>query len=77
MRLVRHGPRGAEKPGLLDAQGTLRHLSSVIDDIDGAALAQASLDRLRRIDPTTLPAVAPNTRLGACVGGAATSSASA
>lgn len=68
MRLVRFGPRGAEKPGLLDAQGTLRDLSSVIDDIHGPTLAPASLARLRQIDPAILPAAPAGARLGACVG---------
>jgi 2-keto-4-pentenoate hydratase/2-oxohepta-3-ene-1,7-dioic acid hydratase in catechol pathway len=68
MRLIRYGARGAEKPGLLDAQGTLRDLSSIVDDIHGPTLSPASLDRLRRIDPATLPAVPEPVRLGACVG---------
>ncbi len=68
MRLVRFGPRGTEKPGLLDAQGTLRDLSSVVDDITGATLSPTSLARLRQIDPATLPAAPAGVRLGACVG---------
>jgi 2,4-didehydro-3-deoxy-L-rhamnonate hydrolase len=68
MRLVRFGPRGAEKPGLLDGQGTLRDLSSVIDDLHGPTLAPASLARLRKIDPAALPAAPSGARLGACVG---------
>lgn len=68
MRLVRFGPRGAEKPGLLDAQGTVRDLSSVIADIHGPSLAPAVLARLRTLDPATLPAVPAGTRLGSCVG---------
>ena len=68
MRLVRFGPRGAEKPGLIDAHGTVRDLSALIPDITGATLSPASLARLRALDPAELPAVPADTRLGACVG---------
>ena len=68
MKLLRYGPPGREKPGLLDAAGTLRDLSAHIADIDGSMLDTASLDRLRALDPATLPAVAGQPRLGACVG---------
>ena len=64
MKLLRYGPAGAEKPGLLDAEGTIRDLSAHIADIDGAALAPESLDALARIDPATLPAVDGSPRLG-------------
>ncbi len=67
MKLVRFGPRGAEKPGAIDAAGNLRDLSGVVGDIGGAVLAQ--LDRLRGLDLETLPKVAGKPRLGACVGG--------
>ncbi|RKF15035.1 FAA hydrolase family protein [Roseovarius spongiae] len=68
MKLIRHGERGAERPGMVAPDGTLRCLADVIGDIDGAALAPAALDELRDIDPATLPRVPDNTRLGACVG---------
>ncbi|MBV5265581.1 fumarylacetoacetate hydrolase family protein [Pinisolibacter aquiterrae] len=68
MKLLRHGPRGAEKPGLLDATGRIRDLSGVIDDVAGAALAPDTLARLAAIDPATLPLVAEGTRIGPCVG---------
>jgi 2-keto-4-pentenoate hydratase/2-oxohepta-3-ene-1,7-dioic acid hydratase in catechol pathway len=68
MKLLRHGPAGQEKPGLLDRDGKIRDLSGVVRDIDGEALSPASLDRLRRLDPTTLPLVSGSPRLGACVG---------
>jgi 2-keto-4-pentenoate hydratase/2-oxohepta-3-ene-1,7-dioic acid hydratase in catechol pathway len=68
MKLLRYGPAGQEKPGLLDAQGTLRDLSGVIPDLAGDALLPASLDRLRGLDPATLPAVAGTPRIGPCVG---------
>ena len=69
MKLLRYGPAGAEKPGLLDAAGTIRDLSGAIPDLAGDALLPASFDRLRRIDPATLPAVAGTPRLGPCVAG--------
>src|SRR6266436_10122262 len=68
MKLLRYGPTGQEKPGLLDRNGQIRDLSGVVRDIDGAALAPASLDRLRRLDLTTLPLVSGSPRIGACVG---------
>ena len=46
MKLLRYGPKGQEKPGLLDAQGKIRDLSKVVDDIDGSALSDASLAKL-------------------------------
>ena len=66
MKLLRYGPRGAEKPGILDAAGRIRDLSSVVPDIDGAVLTR--LDSLK-IDPETLPIVAGNQRIGPCVTG--------
>lgn len=68
MKLLRYGPPGEEKPGLLDGDGTIRDLSSVIDDVAGASLTPAGLDRLRQQDPTALPQVDAGVRLGPCVG---------
>ena len=68
MKLLRYGPPGQEKPGLLDADGRIRDLSAHVDDIAGAALLPDGLDRLRAIDPATLPLVEGNPRLGPCVG---------
>jgi len=68
MKLLRYGAPGQEKPGLLDRDGKIRDLSGTVGDIDGAALAPASLDRLRRLDPTTLPLVSGSPRLGPCRG---------
>ena len=68
MKLLRYGPIGHEKPGLLDASGQLRDLSAHVADIAGPALLPEQLARLRQIDPSTLPAVPGNPRLGACVG---------
>ena len=67
MKLLRYGPAGQEKPGLLDADGHIRDLSAHVDDIAGAALSPASLARLAALDPATLPLV-PDHRLGPCVG---------
>ncbi|MCK6424113.1 MAG: fumarylacetoacetate hydrolase family protein [Burkholderiaceae bacterium] len=64
MKLLRHGPRGAERPALLDAHGVVRDLSGVITDLTAEHLSPAGLDALRRLDPATLPALAPPTRLG-------------
>ena len=63
MKLLRFGPKGNEKPGLLDAQGTVRDLSGVLPDLTASALAPASLARLREIDPASLPAVAEPGRI--------------
>jgi 2-keto-4-pentenoate hydratase/2-oxohepta-3-ene-1,7-dioic acid hydratase in catechol pathway len=68
MKLLRYGPAGREKPGLLDREGGIRDLSGAVRDIDGEALAPASLDRLRRLDPASLPLVPGTPRLGPCVG---------
>jgi len=67
MKLVRYGNVGHEKPGLMDGD-TLRDLSDHIDDVTGATLDDATLHRLRGIDPATLPAVDGTPRIGACVG---------
>ena len=69
MKLLRHGPKGAEKPGLLDPDGTIRDLSGVVGDIGGATLSDEGLERLRRLDAGRLPAVDPSVRLGPCVAG--------
>ena len=73
MKLLRYGAMGAEKPGLLDANGQIRDLSAHVADIGGAALSPEGLKRLAALDPQSLPLV-PGTpqqdiRLGACVGG--------
>ncbi|MEJ5029738.1 ureidoglycolate lyase [Comamonas sp. MYb69] len=67
MKLLRYGPVGQEKPGLLDSSNTLRDLSGVLGDIEGAHLGDAALARLRAIDPATLPAVPGQPRIGPCV----------
>ena len=69
MKLLRYGPVGQEKPGMLDGNGDLRDLSGVVDDIAGAVLSDDGMAKLRAIDPATLPKVEGNPRLGPCVGG--------
>ena len=67
MKLVRYGPPGKEKPGLIDSQGVLRDLSRKVKDIDGAALAPSSIAALKKLDPKKLPAVKGKPRLGPCI----------
>ena len=67
MKLVRYGPPGKEKPGLIDADGKLRDLSRKVKDIDGTNLAPGELAKLRKLDPKKLPLVKGRPRLGACV----------
>jgi 2-keto-4-pentenoate hydratase/2-oxohepta-3-ene-1,7-dioic acid hydratase in catechol pathway len=64
MKLLRYGPNGFEKPGLLDAGGTIRDLSGVMPQIISQNLAPTELARIRRIDTGTLPKVSGNPRLG-------------
>ncbi len=72
MKLLRYGPAGHEKPGLLDAHGRVHDLSALVPDIAGAVLLPASLNQLRRLNPDHLPLVPglpqQDLRLGACVG---------
>src|SRR5580658_10780722 len=67
MKLLRWGPRGQEKPGMLDRDGVLRDLSGAVADINPETLAPAALDKLRKLDPAKLPAVPGKPRLGPCV----------
>jgi 2-keto-4-pentenoate hydratase/2-oxohepta-3-ene-1,7-dioic acid hydratase in catechol pathway len=67
MKLLRYGPAGQEKPGLLDQTGTIRDLSAHVADFTAATLTFDTLDRLRSLDPATLPAVDASVRLGAPV----------
>ena len=67
MKLVRYGPKGQEKPAMLDADGQLRDLSAHIPDIAGEALSDDSLGRLAALDPASLPVVTAD-RIGPCVG---------
>ena len=67
MKLLRFGAVGKEKPGMVDADGVIRDLSGVVDDIAGAALTPKGLAKLARINPAKLPKVSPRTRIGSCV----------
>lgn len=67
MKFLRYGPRGAEKPGILDEAGNIRDLSGVTGDIAGSILTD--LDRFRSLKIDSLPIVEGNPRLGSCVGG--------
>lgn len=71
MKLLRYGPQGQEKPGLLDADGGVRDASALVADWAGPSLAPAALARLAQVDPASLPRVAGvaqrDLRLGPCV----------
>jgi len=67
MKLLRWGPRGQEKPGMLDRDGVLRDLSGVVADINPETLAPAALDKLRKLDAAKLQVVPGKPRLGPCV----------
>ena len=69
MKLVRFGPRGREKPGIIDSKGAIRDLSKVVPDIAGEALSPKGLAKIRKAPIDKLPLVRGNPRLGACVGG--------
>lgn len=69
MKLLRYGPQGAEKPGLLDDDGSIRDLSSVVSDISGQALGEGLIGSLSGLDVKSLPVVDGDPRLGPCVGG--------
>jgi ureidoglycolate lyase/2,4-diketo-3-deoxy-L-fuconate hydrolase len=72
MKLLRSGPPGQERPGLLDAEGRVRDLSALVDDIAGDVITPAGLAKLQAIDPGTLPLVdgtpQQDLRVGPCVG---------
>jgi 2,4-diketo-3-deoxy-L-fuconate hydrolase len=67
MKLLRFGPKGNEKPGLVDAQGALRDLSSVLPDLTSAHLSRSWLDRLASVDVQRLPLVAEPGRIAPIV----------
>ncbi|SHO66004.1 2-keto-4-pentenoate hydratase/2-oxohepta-3-ene-1,7-dioic acid hydratase (catechol pathway) [Pseudoxanthobacter soli DSM 19599] len=69
MKLLRYGPAGQERPGLLDGEGLIRDLSSVVPDISGKTLSRAGIEALRRLDTAALPLVADPVRIGPCVAG--------
>lgn len=68
MKLLRHGPSGAEKPGILHSDGTVRDLSAIVSDIGGDVLSDAGMAKIRAADPARLPIV-QGARLGPCVAG--------
>ncbi|MBN9431934.1 MAG: fumarylacetoacetate hydrolase family protein [Bosea sp.] len=69
MKLLRFGAAGAEKPGLLDKDGTIRDLSGVVSDITPETLKNGAIAKIAAIDPATLPAVEAGVRLGPIVNG--------
>ena len=69
MKLLRFGLNGAEKPGIVDADGRVRDLSGIVPDISGAVLSDEGMQAIRDADLTTLPIVSADTRLGPCVVG--------
>jgi ureidoglycolate lyase len=69
MKLLRYGPAGQEKPGILDAAGAIRDLSAIVPDITGDVLSPAALAKIAAVDVNSLPKVAGNPRLGSPVTG--------
>mgnify|MGYP005842858821 CR=1 FL=1 len=69
MKLLRWGPSGEERPGILDGEGRIRDLSGVVRDIDGKAISPEGLAKIRAVDPSTLPLVEGDPRIGPCVAG--------
>lgn len=68
MKLLRYGPAGAEKPGILDQEGHIRDISSLTSDIDGSFLTSMGFQKLASMDWSSLPMVSGQPRIGACVG---------
>lgn len=70
MKLCRYGPKGSEKPGLVDAGGRIRDLSAHVPDLTPETVTIETLERLKGVDPETLPPVEGEQRYGAVVKGA-------
>ena len=68
MKLIRFGPSGHEKPGLVDAHGDIRDLSAYVTDISFRQLSMDTLHLLKKLDPAALPLVPADVRIGPCVG---------
>src|SRR5262245_4118739 len=68
MKLLRYGPAGREKPGIVDSDGKIRDLSRIVPDIDGAMLADGGLAKIKKANISRLKVVPGKPRLGACVG---------
>ena len=69
MKLLRYGPAGSEKPGIIDAEGNIRDLSDVVPDISGDVLSPEGLAKIEKADLSKLPLVDRSERLGPCVAG--------
>jgi len=69
MKLLRYGNPGQEKPGMLDQNGTIRDLSNIVEDIAGEVLLPEGLEKLKNLDPGSLPTIEGSPRMGACVSG--------
>lgn len=68
MKLLRYGKPGFEKPGILDNEGNIRDLSSIISDVDGANISDESIQKIKDIELASLPLVNESERIGPCVG---------
>lgn len=68
MKLLRVGPKGAEKPALLHSDGTYRDLSSVVADVNGSTITDAGLAKIKAADASKLPVLDAASRIGPCVG---------
>jgi 2-keto-4-pentenoate hydratase/2-oxohepta-3-ene-1,7-dioic acid hydratase in catechol pathway len=69
MKLLRYGPPGGERPGIIDGEGRIRDLSGVVSDIAGDAISPAGLAKIAVVRPESLPLVTGDPRIGACVAG--------
>lgn len=67
MKLLRYGPKGREKPGMLDDNGTIRDLSDVITDFTPATIGAGAIAKVRKVKPDKLPTVRKNVRIGPCI----------
>ena len=68
MKLLRFGNIGEEKPGAIDSNGIIRDISSIINDLNGQSIDDLTVEKLRKINLKSLPAVSNNTRIGPCIG---------
>jgi 2,4-didehydro-3-deoxy-L-rhamnonate hydrolase len=67
MKLLRYGPKGKEKPGILDKDGKIRSLAKIVKDIDGDAISAAGLAKIKKANLAKLPVVKGKPRIGACI----------
>lgn len=67
MKLLRYGPKGCERPGLLDMEGNIRDLSLIVPDLNPVTIGAGAIEHLRRVDVSTLPCVTSPQRLGPCI----------